>query len=59
VLQVYDQLKAEGFTTEQLAAVYAPMGLDIGSDSPAEIAVSIVAEILMVLRGKSGKPLKI
>jgi xanthine dehydrogenase accessory factor len=59
VLQVYDQLKAEGFTAEQLAAVYAPIGLDIGSDSPAEIAVSIVAEILMVLRGKSGKPLKI
>jgi len=59
VLQVYDQLKAEGFSADQLSSVYAPIGLDIGSDSPAEIAVSIVAEILMVLRGKSGKPLKI
>ena len=59
VLQVYDQLKAEGFRADQLAAVYAPIGLDIGSDSPAEIAVSIVAEILMVLRGKSGRPLKL
>ena len=59
MLQVFDQLKADGFTAEQLASVYAPMGLDIGSDSPAEIAVSVLAEILMVLRGKSGRPLKI
>jgi len=59
VLQVYDQLKADGFSAEQLSGVYAPIGLDIGSDSPAEIAVSIVAEILMVLRQKSGRPLKL
>ncbi|MFM8495653.1 MAG: XdhC family protein, partial [Planctomycetia bacterium] len=59
VLQVYDQLKSDGFSAEQLSGVYAPVGLDIGSDSPAEIAVSIVAEILMVLRGKSGRPLKL
>jgi xanthine dehydrogenase accessory factor len=59
VLQVYDQLKVEGFSDEQLDGVYAPIGLDIGSDSPAEIAVSIVAEILMVLRGESGRPLKL
>ena len=59
VLQVYDQVKTEGITAEQLAAVHAPLGLDIGSDSPAEIAVSVLAEILMVLRGRSGRPLKI
>jgi xanthine dehydrogenase accessory factor len=59
VLQVYDQLKEDGVTAGQLSAVYAPIGLDIGSDSPAEIAVSIVAEILMVLRGKTGRPLKL
>lgn len=59
VLQVCDRLKSDGYTVDQLANVYAPIGLDIGSDSPAEIAVSIVAEILMVLRGKSGRPLKI
>lgn len=59
VVQVYDQLKSHGVSAEQLAGVHAPIGLDIGSDSPAEIAVSVVAEILMVLRGKSGRPLKI
>ena len=59
VLQVYDQLKEDGVTAGQLSAVYAPIGLDIGSDSPAEIAVSIVAEILMVLRGKTGRTLKL
>lgn len=59
VLQVYDRLKADGFREEQLAGVYAPIGLDIGSDSPAEIAVSIVAEILTVLRGRSASHLRL
>ncbi|MEX1045744.1 MAG: XdhC family protein [Chthoniobacterales bacterium] len=59
VLQVYDQLKASGITADQLATVYAPLGLDIGADSPAEIAVSVLAEILLVLRHKSGHPLKL
>lgn len=59
VLQVYDQMKAAGFADTQLATVHAPLGLDIGADSPAEIAVSVLAEILMILHGKSGQPLKI
>lgn len=59
VLQVYDQMKADGFAGARLATVHAPLGLDIGADSPAEIAVSVLAEILMVLRGTSGRPLKI
>lgn len=36
------------------ANLYAPVGLDIGSDSPEEIALSIVAEILTVLRNRTG-----
>jgi len=58
VRQVYDQLKTAGITHDQLATVHAPIGLDIGADSPAEIAVSVLAEILMTLRGKSGRPAK-
>lgn len=46
--QLFDQLKAEGITQQQLDAVYAPVGLNIASEMPAEIAIAILAEILMV-----------
>jgi xanthine dehydrogenase accessory factor len=58
VLQVFDRLRARGVSDEKLARVYAPLGLDIGADSPAEIAVSCVAEILSVLRGRTAKHLR-
>jgi xanthine dehydrogenase accessory factor len=58
VLQVFDRLKARGFSDEALAQVYAPLGLDIGADSPAEIAISVLAEILQVLRKRSGDHLR-
>jgi len=34
--------------------VYSPIGLDIGSETPAEIAVSIMAEIIKMRRGGMG-----
>lgn len=58
VRQVLDRLRAEGASAKALAQVHAPIGLDIGADSPAEIAVSALAEILAVLRGRSGKNLR-
>ena len=58
VLSVFDRLRARGVSEEKLSRVYAPLGLDIGADSPAEIAVSCVAEILAVLRGRSAKHLR-
>ena len=58
VLSVFDRLRERGVSEEKLARVYAPLGLDIGADSPAEIAVSCVAEILAVLRAHSGKHLR-
>lgn len=59
VRHVFAQLTDEGVATpEKLARVRAPIGLDIGADSPVEIAVSIIAEILQVLRGGSGEPLR-
>lgn len=48
VLTTYENLKAEGFTDDEFEKVYAPIGLDIASAIPAEIAVSILAEILLV-----------
>ncbi|GAP63777.1 xanthine dehydrogenase accessory factor [Ardenticatena maritima] len=44
-------------TDEQLSRVYAPIGLDIGAETPAEIAVAIMGEIILVRRGGTGRPL--
>ncbi|MDE2953045.1 MAG: XdhC family protein [Gemmatimonadota bacterium] len=41
---------------EKLDAVHAPIGLDIGADTPEEIAVSIVSELIRVRRSQ-GKPI--
>jgi xanthine dehydrogenase accessory factor len=58
VQQVFDTLHERGISEEKLAQVYAPLGFDIGADAPAEIAVSAVAEILAVLRNRSGQHFK-
>ncbi|MHB8578137.1 MAG: XdhC family protein [Dehalococcoidia bacterium] len=52
---VLQHLGEEGFPREALDAVHTPIGLDIGAETPEEIAVSILAEIIMVRRGGSGK----
>lgn len=44
----------ETFSEEQLKRFYAPIGLDIGAETPDEIALSIVAEIRGVLANRSG-----
>jgi len=51
---IYKQLIQEGHTQEELDQVHAPIGLEIGAETPEEIAVSIVAELIQV-RGE-GKP---
>lgn len=43
---IFDDLLAEGVSPESLSAVFAPVGIDIGSQTVAEIAVSIVAELV-------------
>lgn len=45
-----ERLASEGFTGEDIARIHAPIGLDIGAVSPAEIAVSILGEIVADLR---------
>lgn len=46
------RLTALGFTEADLARIHAPIGLDIGAVSPAEIAVSILAELVATLRSE-------
>ena len=53
VARVYEALVAEGTDPERFAAVHAPIGLDLGAVTPQEIAVSIVAELIAVRRGKA------
>ena len=48
-----ERLKAAGFSDAALALIHAPVGLPIGAKGPAEIAVSILAEIVKVARGAS------
>ena len=58
VRRVFDALRTAGVNQDQLSAVYAPLGLDVGADSPTEIAISALAEVLKVLRRRSGDHLR-
>lgn len=57
IAMVYEKLKQEGFTQKDLERVHAPIGVDIGAETPEEIAVSIVGELIKVRtgRGKESK----
>nr|VFK34754.1 MAG: xanthine dehydrogenase accessory factor [Candidatus Kentron sp. MB]VFK76925.1 MAG: xanthine dehydrogenase accessory factor [Candidatus Kentron sp. MB] len=46
VREVFDQLREEGVSPEKLQGIHAPIGLPIKSHTPAEIAISIAAEII-------------
>ncbi len=51
VARIYDALLAEGMPAECLERVHSPIGLEIGAVTPAEIAISILAELIAVSRG--------
>ena len=58
--QILEELTANGenFTPEQLSRLYAPVGLDIGADTPEGIALSIIGEIQSVLANRDGGHLR-
>ena len=52
VRTIFAQLRAEGMSGELLDRVHAPIGLDIGAETPAELALCIMAEIVATGSGK-------
>ncbi|MDT0687698.1 XdhC family protein [Autumnicola psychrophila] len=59
-VRMLDELAIEGFklNTKVLNKIYAPVGLEIGAETPAEISISILAEIQSVLTGTSARNLR-
>jgi xanthine dehydrogenase accessory factor len=51
-------LEKQGIPQEKIDQIHSPVGLEIHAETPEEIAVSIMAEILMVRNGGTGKPMK-
>jgi xanthine dehydrogenase accessory factor len=47
-----ERLTEDGYTEEEIARIHAPVGLSINAKSPAEIAISIMAQITQVLRAE-------
>ncbi len=53
-----EALEKQGISREQLARVHAPIGLELRAETPKEIALSILSEIVMVMRGGSGESMQ-
>src|SRR5205085_11430991 len=58
VKHIFRDLLKEGMSRDRLARVHAPIGLDLGAETPDEIALSIAAEMVMMRKKASGAPLK-
>jgi xanthine dehydrogenase accessory factor len=56
VARVYEALVEEGVDPVRFASIHAPIGLDLGAVTPQEIAVSILAELIAVRRGRAADP---
>jgi xanthine/CO dehydrogenase XdhC/CoxF family maturation factor len=46
------------FADAELERLHSPVGLDLGAETPEEVALSIIAEIRAVLAGRDGRPLR-
>ena len=54
VKAIYEKLEEAGFDPEQMRSIHSPIGLDLGGETPEELAVAIVGEILAVKNGRKG-----
>jgi xanthine dehydrogenase accessory factor len=55
---VREFLLEQGFSAEGLTKLHAPAGLDLGAETPEEIALSVLSEIVMHRRGATGLPMR-
>ena len=58
IKNIFRDLLKEGISRERLEQVHSPIGLDLGAETPEEIALSIAAEMLMLRKKGSGVSLK-
>jgi xanthine dehydrogenase accessory factor len=58
VRATFVQLLEDGIERERLGTIHAPVGLDIGAETPEEIAVAVAAELVKARRGGSGASLR-
>lgn len=52
---LWGELERRGFSREQIESIHLPIGLDIGGETPAEIAVSVTAQLIQVRAGRLGR----
>ncbi|KAF0112550.1 MAG: xanthine dehydrogenase [Chlorobiaceae bacterium] len=52
------ELLDKGITKEKIDKIHSPMGLELNAETPQEIALSIIAEVMMVANASSGKMMK-
>ncbi len=50
-MTVKESLERKGISNESFAKLFAPIGLDVGGETPEEIAISIAAEIIAAKKG--------
>jgi xanthine dehydrogenase accessory factor len=55
---IAEMLREQGVDEARIAAIHAPVGLDLGGRTPAEIALSVLAEITQLRYGGTGRPLR-
>jgi xanthine dehydrogenase accessory factor len=58
VRATFHQLLEDGIPHARLGEIHAPVGLDVGAETPEEIAVAVAAELVLVRRGGSGRRLR-
>ena len=55
VRKAFEILREKGITQDLIDKIHSPIGLDIGADTPEELAIAILGEIIGVRTGKLAK----